>query len=155
MGMKSSTHCYCEFEASWAMIKVSPRICTDSGYKWWSGRWFSHSSNQSLSPSINSLFSKEWHPTSTIARKMQRLSDDDSGDNDSSDSPKEETEENVSSEETSMNQLDTSVEKLFANRACSSDDGDTTLPSSEPHTPESHRCSDELSNDNDDDSRCR
>jgi hypothetical protein len=69
---------------------------------------------------------------SSMKRKRLRLSDDDAGDNDSSDSPKEEmeeeeeTEEEVSSEETLMNQLDTSEEKLFAKRSrvmIFSDDG--------------------------------
>jgi hypothetical protein len=49
---------------------------------------------------------------SSTARKKLRLSDDDVDDDDSSDSPDEETEEEVSSEETSMNQLNISKEKL-------------------------------------------
>jgi hypothetical protein len=89
---------------------------------------------------------------SLIARKRPRLSDDD-GDNDSSNSLEEETEEEVSSEETSMNQLDTSEDKLFAKctHFCGSNDGDTTSPSFEPRTPESRRRSDEGSSDDDDD----
>jgi hypothetical protein len=53
-----------------------------------------------------------------------------------------------------MNQLDTLEEKLFAKRGHDmifSDDGNTTSPSSEPRTPESHRCSDEDNSDDDDD----
>jgi hypothetical protein len=66
----------------------------------------------------------------SIVRKSLWLSDD----NDSSDSLKEEMEE-VSLEESLMNQLDTSEEKLLAKRGRGlffGDDGDTTLPSSEP-----------------------
>jgi hypothetical protein len=70
----------------------------------------------------------------STARKKPRLSNDDGSNDDSSDSPEEE----ISSEETSMNQLDISEEKLFAKRACGSDGGDTTSPSLEPRTPESH-----------------
>jgi hypothetical protein len=53
-----------------------------------------------------------------------------------------------------MNQLDTFEENLFAKRGCSMifiDNGDTTSPSSEPHTPKSHRRSDEDSSDEDND----
>jgi 23S rRNA maturation-related 3'-5' exoribonuclease YhaM len=46
--------------------------------------------------------------TSTVSKRLWHTDDDDS-----SDSPEEE----VSSEETSMNQLDTSEDKLFARRA--------------------------------------
>jgi hypothetical protein len=91
---------------------------------------------------------------SSTARKRLRLFDDDAGDDDSFNSPEEETEEDVSSEETLMSQLDTSEEKLFAKCGRGmvfSDNGDTTLPSSEPHTPESHWRSDEDNNDEDDD----
>jgi hypothetical protein len=96
---------------------------------------------------------------SSTARKRLQLSDDDAGDDDSSDSLEEEEEdeeteeEKVCSEETLMNQLDTSEEKLLAKHAHGivfSDDGDTTSPSSEPLTPESHRCFDEDSSDDDD-----
>jgi hypothetical protein len=75
----------------------------------------------------------------------------------SSYSPKEETEEeeeDVSSEESSMIQLDTSKEKLPAKRGRGmvfTDDGDTTSPSSEPRTPESHVRSDPDSSNEDDD----
>jgi hypothetical protein len=62
-----------------------------------------------------------------------------------------ETEEEFSLEEMSMNQLDTSMEKLFAKHAHGSDDGDTTSQSSEPRTPESHRRSNEESSDDNDD----
>jgi hypothetical protein len=51
-----------------------------------------------------------------------------------------------------MNQLDTSEEKMFAkciHGMLFSDDGNTTLPSVEPRTLESHRCSDEESSDED------
>jgi hypothetical protein len=64
----------------------------------------------------------------------------------------EETKKVVSSEEMPMNQFDTSKEKLQAKRAHGiifGDDGDTTLPSSEPRTPESRWHSDEDSNDDD------
>jgi hypothetical protein len=54
-------------------------------------------------------------------------------------------------EETLRNQLDSSEENLFAKRAHDSDDGDTTSPSLEPCTPESHRRFDEESSDDDDD----
>jgi hypothetical protein len=84
---------------------------------------------------------------SSTMRKRLWLFDDDGSDDDSSDSLEEETEE----EETSMNQLDTSEEKLFAKRAHGSDDGDTTSPSSEPRTLESRWCSDEDNCDDDND----
>jgi hypothetical protein len=86
---------------------------------------------------------------SSTARKRLWLSDDDGGDADFSDSPEvEETEEEVedSSEETWMNQLDTSEEKLYAWRACGilfSDDGNTPSMSSEPHALKSRWCSNE------------
>jgi Mg-chelatase subunit ChlI len=80
------------------------------------------------------------------ARKRLRHTNDDGSDDDSSDSleeeppqgesEEEETEEEVSSEVSSMNQLDTSEEKLHARHACGylfSDDGDT--PSTSPDTP--------------------
>jgi hypothetical protein len=94
---------------------------------------------------------------SSTARKRLWLSNDGDNDDDSSDSLEEEMEEmkeEVSSEETLMNQLNTSEEKLFAKRGHGmvfSDDGDNTSPSSEPCSPKSHRCSDEDNNDNDDD----
>jgi hypothetical protein len=93
---------------------------------------------------------------SSMARKRLWLSDDDANDDDSSDSLEEEIEEEeeVFAEEMSMNQLNTSEEKLFAKRdhdMIFSNDGDTTLCSLEPHTPESHRRSDEDSSDEDDD----
>jgi hypothetical protein len=96
---------------------------------------------------------------SSTTRKRLRPSHDDGGDDNSSDcfdSPEEETkmEEEVSSDETSMNKLDTFKEKLFARRACGmlfGDDGDTPSTSLEPRTPESHRCSDEESSDDNDD----
>jgi hypothetical protein len=60
----------------------------------------------------------------------------------------------VSLEDTLMKQLDTSEEKLFAKRGRGmifNDNGDTTLPSSEPRTLESHWCSDKNSSDEYDD----
>jgi hypothetical protein len=94
---------------------------------------------------------------STMVRKRLRLFDDDIGNDDSSNSSEQETEEEakeeVSSEEMSMKQVDTSKEKLFAKRGRNmifNDDGDTTLPSSEPRTPESRWHSDEDSSDEDD-----
>jgi hypothetical protein len=68
---------------------------------------------------------------SLMVRKSLWLSNDDA--NDSSDTPEEMEEEEVSLEETSMNQLNTSEEKLLAMRSRSimfGDDGDTTSPSS-------------------------
>jgi hypothetical protein len=70
---------------------------------------------------------------SSAVRKCLQLFDDD----DSSDSL--EGKEEVSSEESSMNQLDTSEEKLLAKGSCDlffSDDGNTTSLSSKPLTPE-------------------
>jgi hypothetical protein len=103
----------------------------------------------------NSKHKLEEEAESSTARKRLRLSDDDGGNDNFSDSPEEEeTEEEVSSEESSMNQLDTFEEKLFAKRGhCMvfSDDRDTTSPSSEPRTPESRLRSDEDSSDDDDD----
>jgi hypothetical protein len=90
---------------------------------------------------------------SSMVRKRLWLYDDDTGNDDSSDSSKEEEEmEELSSEETLMNQLDTSEEKFLAKRGCNiifGDDSDTRAPSSEPRTPKSHRRSDEDSNDDD------
>jgi hypothetical protein len=85
---------------------------------------------------------------SSMARKRLRLSDVDADDDNSSDSSEE-----VSLEETSMKQLDTS-EELFTKRGCGmifSDDGNTTSPSLEPCTPESRWRSDEDNIDDDDD----
>jgi hypothetical protein len=68
----------------------------------------------------------------------------------------EETEEEVSSKESLMNQLDTSNEMLLAKRGHGivfGDDGDTPSPSSEPRTlemPSSSVCFDPNSSDNDD-----
>jgi hypothetical protein len=79
----------------------------------------------------------------SMTRKRLQLSDDDVGDDDSS-----------NSEETSIKQLNTSEEKLFAKRGRGmifSDNSNTTSPSSEPSTPESHRCSNKDRNDEDDD----
>jgi hypothetical protein len=84
-------------------------------------------------------------------RKRLQLSDDDGGDDDSSDLPVEE----VSSEESSMNQLDTSEEKSLAKhgRGIIFNDNGNTSPSSEPHVPKtssSHVHSDLDSSDDDD-----
>jgi hypothetical protein len=97
---------------------------------------------------------------SLTARKRMRHTDDDGGDDDSSnssdsseeESPEEELEEEeedteeVSLEETSMNQLDTSKKKLYARHARGylfGDDGDTPSTSSDtPPTPESRWCYD-------------
>jgi hypothetical protein len=91
---------------------------------------------------------------SSMVRKHLWHSDDDNSEDDSSDLSKEEPEE-VSLKETSMNQLDTSEEKLYARRARGiifSDDGDTPLAFLEPpSTPESCQCSDEERSDDDDD----
>jgi hypothetical protein len=90
---------------------------------------------------------------SSMVRKRLWLSNDDTGDDNSSDSLEEEMEEEVSSEETSMNQLDTSEEKLqtkCVRGIIFGDDDNTTLPSSEPRTPESHQHSNEDNNDDDD-----
>jgi hypothetical protein len=85
---------------------------------------------------------------SSTMRKRLRPFDVDGGDNDDSNSTEEEmeeeeeeekeVEEEVSSEEMSMNQLDTSEEKLYARRACDmlfSDDGSTPSTLLEPSTP--------------------
>jgi hypothetical protein len=90
---------------------------------------------------------------SSMMRKRLWHIDNDGDDNDSSESSNslEEEPEEVSLEETSMNQLDISEEKLHARRAHDilfKDDGDTTSTLSESlPTPKSHRCSD----DDDDD----
>jgi hypothetical protein len=92
---------------------------------------------------------KEEVDSSTVRKRLQ-LSDEGASDDDSSDSSVNETAE----EEMPMNQLDTSEEKLFAKCGRSmifSDNGDTTSPSSEPCTPESHWRSDEGNIDEDDD----
>jgi hypothetical protein len=78
------------------------------------------------------------------------LSDDDGDGDDSSDS----LEEEVSSEVTSMNQLNTSESKLLEKRGHGmvfSDDGDTASPLSEPCTPENRQHPDEEGGDEDDD----
>jgi hypothetical protein len=95
---------------------------------------------------------------SSAAMKRLWISNDDDSDDDSSDSLEEETEEEeeVSSEESSMNQLDTFEEKSLAKRDRNlffGDDGDTTLSSSEPHTPEmlSNRVHSDIDGSDDDD----
>jgi hypothetical protein len=78
---------------------------------------------QRMASNNNGKCKLEDEAESPTARKRLRPSDDDDGDDDSSNSLEEETEEpkeeveEVSSEEMSMNQLDTSEEKLFARRA--------------------------------------
>jgi hypothetical protein len=110
----------------------------------------------------NDKHKMEEEAESSMVRKCMWHTNDDGGDddNDSSDSSNspeeepEEVEEEVSSEEMSMNQLDTSEEKLYARRTHGypyGDDGDTTsmLPNTPP-TLESRWCSDEESSDDDD-----
>jgi hypothetical protein len=90
---------------------------------------------------------------SSMVRKRLRLSNDDGSEDDSSDSS-DSPEEEVSSEETLMNQLNTSEEKLYARCAHDilfNDNCDTPSTSLEPCTLESHRRSDEESSDDDDD----
>jgi hypothetical protein len=90
---------------------------------------------------------------SSMVRKRLQLSDDAGSDDDSSNSAEEE----VPSEESSMNQLCTSEDKLLVKCGRGivfGDDSDTTSPSSEPLTPEmlsSHVHSDPDSSDDDDD----
>jgi hypothetical protein len=103
--------------------------------------------------------------SSVVVRKRMWLSDDNGG-NYSSGESKEQTDvevktkeeeemEEVSSEESSVNQLDTSEEKLTTKHGYDlffNDNGDTSSTASEPHSPEmlsSHVCSD--SNDSEDD----
>jgi hypothetical protein len=117
---------------------------------------------------------------SLTARKRLWHTNDNGGDNDSSnssDSPDEEsleeeleeeeeemeeeegeegeTKEEVPSEETSMNQLDTSEKKLYGRHAHGylfGNDGDTPLMLPDtPPTPKVHRRSNEQSSDDDDD----
>jgi hypothetical protein len=75
--------------------------------------------------------------SSVIVKKRLRLSDDD-------DDSSGESQEEVSSEE-SMNQPDSSEEKLMCKHACGSDDGNTSSMESELRSPEtlsSHVCTD-------------
>jgi hypothetical protein len=72
----------------------------------------------------------------SMARKRLWLSDDDGSDDDSFDLPEEE--EELPSEESLMNQLDTSEEKSLAKHdrgIIFSDDGDTSSSSSKPRVP--------------------
>jgi hypothetical protein len=113
---------------------------------------------------------------SSTARKRLWHTDDDGDDIDSSDLSEEEpleeepeeeeeeaeeemmveeeTEEEVCSEEMPMNQFNTSEVKLYARRAhgiiFSNGDNTPSTSSEPPPTPESHRCSDEESRENDD-----
>jgi hypothetical protein len=88
---------------------------------------------------------------SSVVRKRLQLSDDDSNDDSSSES-EEETEE-----EESMNQLDTSEEKLMpkcGHNIFFGDDGDTSLSESEPRSlgmPSNHVCSNPNDSDDDED----
>jgi hypothetical protein len=109
---------------------------------------------QRIASNDNGKRKLEEEAKSSTVRKRLWLYDDDGDDDDSSDSPEEETEEEeeVCSVELSM-KLDTSEEKFLAKCDHSiifSDDGDTTSPSSEPRTPESHVLSDSESSDKDD-----
>jgi hypothetical protein len=68
---------------------------------------------------------------STVATKRQRIGDDGSDDSSFDESSKETTEaemedKEVCSEEESMNQPDSSEDKLMGKRACNSKDGDTS-----------------------------
>jgi hypothetical protein len=111
---------------------------------------------QKMASTDNGKRKLEEEVESSPARKRLQLSDDEANDDGSCRSLEEETEEmeeEVSSEEMSMKQLDTAEEKLFAKRSRDmifSDDDDTTSPSSKPRTPESHRRSNEDSSDEDD-----
>jgi hypothetical protein len=99
----------------------------------------------------NSKHKLEDEAESSMMRKRLQLSDDD---DDSSDLSKEMEEEEVSLEESSMNQVDTSEKKLLAKCGSGmvfSDDGDTTSPSSEPRSPKSRVSSDLDGSDKDDD----
>jgi hypothetical protein len=109
---------------------------------------------QRMASSNNDKRKMEEVAESSMVRKRLWHTDDDSNDDDSSDSS-EEPEEEETEEEMSMNQLDTSEEKLYARRARGylfGDDGDTPsmLPDTPP-TPESHQCFNEESSDDDDD----
>jgi hypothetical protein len=73
--------------------------------------------------------------SSAVSKRIQLFEDD--GGDDSSGESEETMEEEVSSKESSMNQLDTSEEKLMAKHEHDllfNDDGDTS-PESEPRTP--------------------
>jgi hypothetical protein len=100
--------------------------------------------------------------SSVAVMKRLQFSDDDRCDNSSGESEEKELEaemeeEEVSSEESSMNQLDTLMEKLMAKRGRDlffSNDGNTSLMESEPRSPETHSsrvCSDPDNSDDDDD----
>jgi hypothetical protein len=111
---------------------------------------------QRMASNDNDNCKMEEEVESLMVRKHMRHTDDDGGDDDSSDSSDSlEEEEEVSSEETWMNQLNTSEEKLYVRRARGylfGDDSDTPLTS--PNTPptlESHRRSNEESSDDDKD----
>jgi hypothetical protein len=99
----------------------------------------------------------------SAVRKRLRLSDDDGCDDDSFESQHEDMEEEdeemgeeVCSEESSMNQVDTSEDKLVAKHGSGlffGDDSDNTPPLLEPCTPEtpsSRVCSDPDGSDDDD-----
>jgi hypothetical protein len=113
----------------------------------------SHSLLQRMASNDDGKRKLEEEVKSLIARKRLRPSDDDGSNNDSSnpsDSQKETEEEpeaeEVSSEEMSMNQLNTSEEKLFAKHSHGmlfGDDGDSLSTSSEPRTLESRQRSEE------------
>jgi hypothetical protein len=52
------------------LLRLLFQYATDSGYKWRQSTVHSLSSNQSLS--LNSLFSKEWHPMTTTSARWRR-----------------------------------------------------------------------------------
>jgi hypothetical protein len=99
--------------------------------------------------------------SSVVVMKRLRFSDDDRCDNSSGELEEKELEvemeEEVSSEESSMNQLNTLKEKLMAKHGHDlffSNDGNTSSMESEPHSPETHSsrvCSDPDNSDDDDD----
>jgi hypothetical protein len=147
------------------MIEASLRICHQQRlYKMEWPITLSHPTDHSLhlytlsSPTIafnnnNNKHKVEEEAESSTVRKRLRLSDDDGGDDSSGDS-EEEMEEEVSSKKSSMNQLNTSEEKLMAKHGQNLFFGDdTSSPESEPRsleTPSSCMSSDpDGSNDDD------
>jgi hypothetical protein len=123
---------------------------------------FSLSLLQRMAPNDDGKRKMEEEAESSTVRKRLWLSNDDDGDDGSSDSlgkeleEEEETEEEeeVSSEKMSMNQLDTSEEKLHASCAHGilfRDNGDTTSMLSEPCTLDNRWHFNEESSDDDDD----
>jgi hypothetical protein len=178
MGMKSSAHYYCEFKAPCPMTEASLQI----GRRWrlFKSEWWFFSHQQSITLSLYTLS----HPPITISHQTMASNDnkrkakedtefsatmkkrlpffDDEGDDNSFGELEEETEaeaqteEEVSSKESSMNQLDTFEEKLMAKCGRSllfSDDDPSSSTESESRSlgmPSSHVCSDPDGSDNDD-----